>query len=153
MPFSPELLDRIAVRHELCGEPKLLPNGGMVNQAWEIGDAIVRICRIEEAQDEAAREAMVVPLVIEAGIKAPRLIGHGEAGDLTPFPYTVYEKAKGVLLGYCDFGPERLQETYHEIGREIARLRSIEVTDALEALLRDGRGLEPWKTLAKALAR
>src|SRR6185503_16704393 len=99
MPFSLEALDRISERHGLSGESKLLPNSGMVNQAWEVGDAIVRICRIQDGKDEAAREVLVVPKVIEAGIRAPKLIGFGLEDDITPLPYTVYEKARGVLLG------------------------------------------------------
>jgi aminoglycoside phosphotransferase (APT) family kinase protein len=152
VPFPRELIEAIASRHGLDGEIELLRKGGMVNEAWRIGEFVLRICREEEGKDEAAREAAVVPLVIESGIRAPKLVAFELDSNLTPMPYTIYERASGVLLGYCDFEPERLDEVYREIGREIARLGRMDVSEAVRPLLRDGRALEPWRTLAKAMS-
>src|SRR6185503_1281239 len=113
------------------GEPELLPAGGMVNEAWRIGDHILRICLAEEGKDEAEREAAVVPVVVEAGLKVPRLIAYDLNPNIVPWPYTIYERASGVLLGYCELEPAKLKESYREIGREIARIVRIPVSDEL----------------------
>jgi aminoglycoside phosphotransferase (APT) family kinase protein len=152
VPYSLDTIVRIACRHGLTGEPELLPGGGMVNQAWRIGDHILRICVIEEGKDEAAREAALAPLVQGAGVLAPRLVALETESDEFPAPYTIYERAKGTLLGYCPFGPERLKSTYRQIGREIAKIGRIAVPPDVRAILREERGLDPWRGLAKALA-
>lgn len=151
MPYSLEILDEIAARHELSGEPELLPKGGMVNHAWALGDRyVVRICASAQAHDEAKREAAVVPLLIEAGMDVPRLVAADLEGELLGAPYTVYERAEGVLLGYCDFGADRLEETYRQIGRDLAALHRIEAPDSVRAELRDGRCVNYEKPLAYA---
>lgn len=152
MSYPVGTIREIAKRHNIHGEPELLPAGGMVNEAWRIGEHILRICNDAEGKDEAEREAAVVPIVIQGGLKAPRLVAFDLKSDLVPLPYTIYERASGVLLGYCDFEPTKLSETYREIGREIARLVRIPVSDELKPKLRDGRGLETWKILAKAMS-
>ena len=152
MPYPVEIVQEIARRHGIVGEPELLPNGGMVNEAWRIGDHILRICIIEDGKEEAERESVVVPLIIENGIRAPKLIAYDLSPDLVKMPYTIYERVPTQLLGYCDIEPDSLSEAYREMGREIARLGRIEVPPAVCSLVRPGRSPEPWKTLAKAMA-
>jgi hygromycin-B 7''-O-kinase len=153
VPHTIETVRAIAARHGLSGEPTLLPNGGMVNEAWRIGEAILRICREEEARDEAERESLVVPLVIEAGLRTPRLIAADFSGELVPLPYTIYESASGALLGYCDFEPERLRQAYAQMGQEIARLASVAVAPETSAKLRKPDPQGVWRNLALCLAR
>ena len=67
MPYSVDLIQSIAERHGVSGDPKLMPKGGMVNEAWAIGEEhILRIVeegKDAECDDESPREAAVVPLV------------------------------------------------------------------------------------------
>src|SRR5688572_29493172 len=78
VPYPVELIRDIASRHGIEGDVRLLPDGGMVNEAWRIGeDAILRIVRPEmdqECDTEAAREAAVVPLTRAAGVRTPKLL-------------------------------------------------------------------------------
>ena len=152
MRYPLETVRAIADRHNIAGEPELLPEGGMVNEAWRIGDHILRICFLEDGKDEAEREAAVVPLVIEAGIRAPKLVAHDSHSDLVASPYTIYERVPDVLMGYCGKQPVDFRETYFEIGREIARLGRIDASEDLRKKLRIARDLQPWKTLGKAMA-
>jgi hygromycin-B 7''-O-kinase len=152
VPYPVATIGEIARRHNLHGEPELLPNGGMVNEAWRIGDHILRICILEDGQEEAERESVVVPLIIEHGIRAPKLVAFELKSDLVMMPYTIYERVPTQLLGYCDIEPESLSEAYREMGREIARLGRIEIPPDVCSRVRPARALEPWKTLAKAMA-
>ena len=132
MPYPVELIKELAARHGVVGEPVLMPDGGMVNEAWRIGDAVLRIVREgahEECDTEAPREAAVVPLARSAGVRTPALIGWGLADDLAPRNYTVYEYVDGVLLGHSGRSPLSFGSLYHELGREMALLHTIEVPE------------------------
>src|SRR5512134_3593098 len=103
-----------------------MPNSGMVNEAWAIGDQyVLRIATSEESDGEAAREAVVVPLVRTAGVRSPRLIAADLSCDLAPRPYTIYERAAGVLLGHLDDDPLLFTSLYRELGREFALLANV----------------------------
>ncbi|MCB8932137.1 MAG: aminoglycoside phosphotransferase family protein [Chthonomonadaceae bacterium] len=154
MPYSPDLIRTLARRHGIEGEPALLPSGGMVNEAWLVGDAhVLRIAVAEGCDDEAAREEAVMPLVLEAGICAPRLVGCDLKVEHAPRPYTIWERASGVLLGYCKDDPRSYQPAFTEIGRQIARLgRILPPPDVLPHLRRCKRG-DPRQSLRRAVAR
>lgn len=95
----------------------------MVNEAWGIGDEFVlRINRSEESDDEAPREALVVPLVRSTGVRSPELIVFDDDRDIVPRPYTIYERAAGVLVGNLDIDPSGLEDLYLELGNELALL-------------------------------
>jgi hygromycin-B 7''-O-kinase len=130
-----------------------MPQGGMVNHAWAIGeDFVLRICASAEARDEAPRECALVPFLIEAGIDIPRLVAADPQGEFIGAPYTIYETARGVLMGYCDFEPAALEGCYRQIGRELARLHQVEVPEALRPMLRRGDPIVHEKPLARAIA-
>lgn len=122
MPYPADLIQKIVDRHGIPGEVRPMPRGGMVNEAWAIGDdhvlRIVMEGRDEECDTEATREAAIVPLVVASGVMTPRLIAHGNADDLAPRPYTIYERAVGELLGFIERPIEDFAHTYVEIGRQ-----------------------------------
>lgn len=152
MPFSYELIHRIAAKHGLSGEPHLLDSTGMVNEAWQIGDEfIVRIAVQEGCDGEAAREAVVVPLVRAAGVRTPELIACSYEKDIVPAPYTIYEKSKGVLLGLLDIEPDGLTALYRELGHEIAFLHRMELTPELKAALALAEPSTPRRQLERNL--
>ena len=138
MPYPVELIQSIADRHGLSGDLSLLPKGGMVNEAWSIGDThILRIVAEggdAECDTEVAREGAVVPLLVAAGMRTPRLI----AADMefAPRPYTIYERAGGELLGFCKLPHERFESAYPQIGRELALLHRVAIPDAVLPSLR-----------------
>jgi hygromycin-B 7''-O-kinase len=149
--YPVETVREIAKRHGLIGEPRLLPNSGMVNEAWQIGDDyVLRIIVQDDCDEEAKRESLVVPLVIAAGVRSPELVAFDLECKLTPRPYTVYRRAAGDLLGHLEEDPASFEASYHEIGREIRLLNGTAVTDELKAVLREARGFEAHKGLQKA---
>lgn len=152
MHYSAELIKKIARHHGLKGGVKLLPNGGMVNEAWSIGnDLVLRITFKENCDDEAALEEVVVPIVVAAGIRTPKLVVCDLTKTLAPRPYTIYERAEGVLLGYVDGDPETFEPLYFDIGREIARLGRVEPGPAERKKIGGGREMNVRRALQKAV--
>jgi hygromycin-B 7''-O-kinase len=124
--YSGEIVDKIQLKHALSGTASLMPFTGTVNEAWAIGDELVlRINRKSDCDDEAAREALVVPLVRAAGLRTPELIVYDDERDIVPRPYTIYRRAPGVLLGNLEVPVESLSSLYQEIGIELAALHKI----------------------------
>jgi aminoglycoside phosphotransferase (APT) family kinase protein len=129
-----------------------MPDSGMVNEAWLIGDShVLRIIANEDADDEAEREGLVVPLVRAAGVRSPELTvcKTGRANG-TP-PYTIYERADGELLGHLHNDPMSFEGLYCELGREIYLLNQIEVESPLVGKLRKGSTFDAAKQLALAM--
>lgn len=150
MTYSPDLIRSLAHKHGIEGEPTLLPNGGMVNEAWLIGDKhVLRIVRVKGSDEEAAREAAVVPLVVAAGMRAPRLVACDVDGN--PRPYTIYERAPGELLGYVDRDPVEFESAYREIGRQIAVLGGVQVPESSSGQFLKAKRGGPLKSLQRAV--
>lgn len=149
MPYRPETITELARRHGVRGIPVLMPATGMVNEAWAIGDTHVLRIVLQDGDsacdEEAAREALVVPLARGAGVRTPLLVGHGDAGP-DHRPYTVYERASGELLGLSPLNTEAFDGLLMELGSELAKLHSIEVPEELRATLREPRPDE-WEDL------
>lgn len=154
MPYPLELIRTLARRHGIAGEPRLLPSGGMVNEAWLLGEHhVLRIACAQGCDDEAAREVAVMPLVLEAGLLAPGLVGSDVEAAFAPRPYTVWERASGVLLGYCLEEPRSFEPAFYEIGRQIAFLGKIEVAPSVRPHLRRCKRGNPRQSLERAVAK
>jgi len=153
VPYPESLIRQIADRHGLVGGLELLPKGGMVNEAWAIGEGHILRIVIEggdpECDTEAAREGVVVPLLVGAGMKAPRLI----AADMefAPRPYTIYERAGGELLGFCKLPHVRFETAFAQIGRELSILHQVAVPDDVLPSLRTDRPVDVPKWVGKSL--
>lgn len=129
-----------------------LPKGGIVNEAWTIGeDHVIRVTFKKGCDGEAALEEVVVPIVVAAGIRTPKLVVCDLTCTLAPRPYTIYERAEGTLLGYIDGDPETFQNLYYDMGREIARLGRVEVDADARAKIGDGREMNVRRALKKAI--
>jgi aminoglycoside phosphotransferase (APT) family kinase protein len=109
---------------------------GMVNEAWMLDDRyVLRITIVEEAYDEADREAWVVPLARAAGVRSPELLVADTSRALVDAPYTIYERATGELLGHLANNPAEFMPTYRELGREMALMHTIEIPEQLRPRL------------------
>lgn len=125
MKYSAEVIAELARRHGIDGTPEPMAATGMVNDAWRIGEHVLRICVKEGCEGEAANEARVVPLAIAHGVKTPALVAIGDA----PRPYTIYRCVPGIPLGDLAPDPVRQAPLFREVGRELAKLASIPVGD------------------------
>ncbi|MEX2244761.1 MAG: aminoglycoside phosphotransferase family protein [Fimbriimonadaceae bacterium] len=155
MPHPESLIRTIADRHGLAGGLELLPKGGMVNEAWAIGDShILRIVtegNDAECDDEAPREAAVVPLVVVAGITAPRLVAHDLA--FAPRPYSIYEMASGELVGYSGRDYGHFTAAYGQMGRDLTKLHSLNIDVGARTKLRTAESYDFEKWIARAEER
>lgn len=148
MAYEESLIRSIAERHGVSGELTLLPKGGMVNEAWAIGEGhILRIVaegNDDECDDEAGREAAVVPVVVGAGITAPRLVA--SCTELSPRPYTIYEMASGELIGFSGREHAHFAPAYRRMGRDLAVLHRLEVSPGVRSALRsvDHYDFDKW---------
>ena len=153
MPYPESLIRSIADRHGLVGSIELLPKGGMVNEAWAIGDAhILRIVmegRDAECDTEAAREGVVVPLLVEAGVTTPRLVAADT--EFAPRPYTIYERAPGELIGFSPHGYAHYEEAWRQLGRDYIALHGIQMTDAMKEHVTSAEAVDVEKWVGKAL--
>ena len=130
MPVEKEIVDRTSAAHGIGGRAELMAASGMVNEAWMLDDRFVlRITILEDAADEADREAWVVPIARAAGVRSPELIVADTSRSLVEFPYTIYERAMGELLGHLPSDPAEFLPTYRELGREMALLHTIEIPE------------------------
>lgn len=145
------LVEQIARRHGLGGEPEPMPQVGLTNEAWRLGDHVVRICLDAKNDDEVAREQWLVPRVVAAGLRTPALVAADLSCALAPRPYTVYRLATGALLGACDPHP-RFEAAHRELGRQAARLHAVPVAEPDRPRLRDGAAPDPQPQLELALA-
>jgi aminoglycoside phosphotransferase (APT) family kinase protein len=155
VPYEESLVRSIAERHGVDGAPRLLPKGGMVNEAWAIGERhILRIVeegKDSECDDEAPREAAVVPLVVGAGITAPRLIAADTA--FAPRPYTIYEMARGELIGFSRQGYAHFEPAFRQMGRDAVTLHRIPIDDGVRAVLRDPESYDFDKWIVRSVER
>lgn len=154
VPYPVELIRDLAARHGLSGVIELMPDGGMVNEAWRVGSsAILRVVRPEmdpECDTEAAREAAVVRLVRSAGLPTPDLLAMGPAGE-GHRPYTIYELVCGDLLGLVDEPVEVFEDVYAEMGAALAVLHRIEAPSEVRACLRGQEGSNACEQAQKAV--
>jgi aminoglycoside phosphotransferase (APT) family kinase protein len=152
MPYSPDVIQRIAKAHGMSGPVELMPASGMVNEAWMLDNRFVlRITLLEDAFDEAPREAWVVPLVRQAGILSPELIVIDESKTIVDSPYTIYRKAEGILLGELSDDPANYADAYRDLGRQFAIIHAITVPEKGREQLRKASSFDAKKQLKKSL--
>lgn len=155
VPYSAELICKLADRQGISGELGQIKTGGIINEVWTIGEGHVLRIVAEgtevECDDEARRESAVAPLVDRAGITAPALIAWGEADDLAPRPWTLYERAPGVTLGDCEEPYEHFEPAYRQIGEAMARLHQMVVPEDVVPHLRTRKPFNIPRAIQRAI--
>lgn len=156
VPYEADLIHALAARHGLSDEVAPMPRGGMVNEAWAIGEGHVLRIVMEggeaECDSEAAREAAIVSVVVESGVTTPRLVAFGTADEFAPRPYTIYERAVGELMGYRDEPIEHFFPALYQIGRETFLINQTSVPEETVAILRRNLPHNPQKWVDRTLA-
>lgn len=154
MVYDLQTVQRIAAKHGLPGEAHVMPNCGMVNEAWAIGeDYVLRITKAKDCEDEAEREALVVPLLVDAGVRTPELVAWSKDAELVPMPYTVYRRASGTMVGGWDRDPADFEDLYEDLGRELALIHSLSLPNAARQALTRDRTWNVPKRVEKAVAK
>ena len=149
--LTPAQLATIARRHGLGDVPcARLPQLGVINAIYALGqNHLLRVPRNDlGALAQFRTELVAAPLARAAGVRTPRLVAHGEADDLLPLPYTLYERVHGRTLGLLDWEPTTLAPLWRDLGRDLALLHAAPPVAGLRA---GGPGDDP-RALAEARA-
>ncbi|MET4923474.1 aminoglycoside phosphotransferase family protein [Streptomyces sp. PSRA5] len=96
---------------------------GVANRAWLLGpDLVLRVPRTEAFVADLVKEAAVIPVAREAGVRTPSLVTFDDSRTDADVPYMVLERAPGADL--ADVGGVA-EGVYREVGRELARLHRV----------------------------
>lgn len=145
-PPFPEIttdhLHAIAEQHNLGVDTfVLLPQIGIINRIYQAGEEyILRIARIHPRSFAVARrEAIVVPLARNSGVRTPELLVMDDSCAILPAPYTIYERVQGATLGLLDLEPDDTPAVWRDVGRDLALLHigvpQTEATAELEPVM------------------
>ena len=169
-------LGAVARRHGLPGPVEPLPEQGIFNSVYRVGDGLIlRVPRNDPFFVAAARkELVVVPAAREIGVRTPAIVVADTSCELVPVPYAIYERAPGETLDRLVADPATADAVWRELGRDLALLHkkasraselaglACEALPEAETLLQDAaagghisaveqRWLSAWlETLAKA---
>jgi aminoglycoside phosphotransferase (APT) family kinase protein len=127
------VIDEILTRHGIVAQPTLLAQQGVGAFTWRAGDYIVKIAR-EGTADEMRREAFAGPAARAFGVRTPALFAEGDGA------YNIWERVDGEPVG-----DRRDLAVWRDVGRQLARLHTIELRDDQSAILRrdDKRDARP----------
>lgn len=150
--YSEDLIRSLALRHGFSGDVSPMPNGGMVNEPWLLGNShVLRIMCREGCEKEAETESAIVPFLMSEGIPTPALAAAGFAESAGNVPYTVYERAKGELLAYLEPDHPRFERAYRQLGEALARLHRLQPPGSVKPHLHGAFQVQPRKWLARGL--
>jgi len=143
---SAGILTAIAGRHGVALPDVRTMSPGIANHTYALGDALVlRIPRTAAFGADLRKEAAVIPVARDRGVRTPELIEYDDSGSLVDVPYLVLRRAPGVDLEQLDLPTARATDIYRAVGRELARLHTArpEETPGLAGLPTDDDVLEP----------
>ena len=131
-------LEELCRQFDLHGRPQRI-DGGIANETWRVGDAVLRVGRdTADGYADAHTEAAAVPAMVAAGVRTPELLGLDLTGRVVPAPVTVYRRVVGEPVRGVGAGPE----VWRELGRQLAIVHAVAfVPDALDWL--DEPALDP----------
>jgi len=144
-------LHAIATRHGLAADPIVrLPQVGVINAIYALGEGhVLRVPRAHPgAVAQARAELVAAPAARAAGVRTPRLVAWGEAGDGLGVPYLIYERIRGRNLGLLAWEPEALGVVWRALGHDLALLHAAPLADGLRV---EAPGADP-RALAEARA-
>ena len=124
--LTEEALQLIAERHDTKSIERL-PILGMFNAIYGLGDdLILRIPRDAPWPfSKAHKEAVVVPVARQAGVRTPAIVTFDGTRELIPAPYTVYERVRGDTLELLYLEPQHTPDVWRDLGRDLARLHAV----------------------------
>ncbi|GAA1951030.1 phosphotransferase family protein [Kitasatospora viridis] len=108
--------------HEVAQVP-----GGVANHSFRLGPHLfLRVPRRgEEFLADLRKEAMVIPLARQAGVRTPAIVDFDESRTLVDSPYMVLERVPAPDLAQLDLRGDARAKALRELGRELALLHRI----------------------------
>jgi aminoglycoside phosphotransferase (APT) family kinase protein len=117
------------------------PLPGVANRVWFLDDRLVlRVANPDPVSTAALhKEAAIIPLARQAGVRTPRLVAFDPSDELLGAPYLLLERVTGDNLGTLGLDPQATLEAYRELGHDLAvwHARPTEPPDPLHFLDRD----------------
>ena len=99
---------------------------GVADRAWFLGrDLVLRVPRTEAYVADLVKEAAVIPVAWEAGVRTPALVTFDDSREDADVPYMVLERAPGADLAEVMAAGGTAGGVFREVGRELARLHRV----------------------------
>ena len=116
-----------------------LPDVGINNAIFALGEnLILRVARNDpEIFASVRKEALIIPLARQIGVRTPELIAFDDSLELLPTPFGIFERSTGQTLGLLELPPSAAANVWREVGRNIARLHAGIKEEGLIAALPD----------------
>lgn len=114
-----------------------VPVQGQVNLTLLLGDELVlRLPRTSRAEDLLAKESRVIPLVRDAGVPAPEILGYDATRQHASVPYMVLRRARGETLAARPLDRSGRRRTLGALGEILRSLHEIRMHEVgpLDAL-------------------
>ena len=98
------------------------PLPSVANRVWFLGDRLVLRVANPHPPSAAAlhKEAAIIPLARQAGVRTPRLVAFDPSDELLGAPYLVLERVTADNLGALGQDPQATPDVYRELGRDLA---------------------------------
>ena len=123
-----ETVRMIANRFDLPLElsAERLPDVGINNAIFKLGEKLIlRVARNDaEIFESVRKEALVIPLARQIGVRTPELLAFDDSLELLPTPYGIFDRAVGQTLGLLELPLSAAGDVWREVGRNVARLHA-----------------------------
>ncbi|MFC4009888.1 phosphotransferase family protein [Nonomuraea purpurea] len=150
---SDETLAVIAGRHGTSAEQVRPLPPGVANRVFLLGDDLVlRIPRTERFLPDLVKEAEVIPVALDAGVRTPEVVAFDDSFSVVDVPYMVLARTRGVDLASLE--PPTTDLVFRQVGRELAKLHRLSpaTAPALPAVPVEDGAADPW-TLTNRLSK
>lgn len=144
---SEQTLAAIAGLHGTTTEQvRPLPTG-VANRVFLLGDDLVlRIPRTRRFLPDLAKEAAVIPVARQAGVRTPEVVAFDDTCSVVDVPYMVLTRTQGVDLAGVEPPTTGIEHLYRQVGRELGKLHRLTpgASPALAVVPTDSGGTDPW---------
>ena len=122
-------LAAIARRHGATAESVRPIPSGIANQVFHLGDdLILRIPHTRRFLMDLVKEAAVIPVARDAGVRTPNVVTFDDTCSEVDVPYMVLARAPGADLARLTLSTAETEHVFHQVGRELAKLHRLSRT-------------------------
>jgi aminoglycoside phosphotransferase (APT) family kinase protein len=127
--MSSETLAAIARRHGASADSVRPIPSGTANDVFHLGhDLVLRIPRTRRFLLDLVKEAAVIPVARDAGVRTPDVVTFDDSCSEVDVPYMVLTRAPGVDLARLALSTAETEHVFHQVGRELAKLHRLRPT-------------------------
>ncbi|MFI7416567.1 phosphotransferase family protein [Nonomuraea sp. NPDC049684] len=151
---SDQTLAALAGRYGTTAEQvRPLPTG-VANRVYLLGaDLVLRIPRAEQFLPDLVKEAAVIPVARDAGVRAPEVVAFDDTCSVVDVPYMVLTRTQGVDLARLDPPAAGTEHLFRQVGRELGKLHRLtpDTVPALAGVPVDDGAADPWALTGRLL--